>query len=864
MFGDVKLQDDCTQSTRVGILIYVEVCLLTNPVVKAASYCLFHARDMVLTHGTTLMMERAKNPESSLFGQVQEALRPFESVVAYPPNQTYIGNIHPDELAQIPQPWFENLTEPKRQGKLGEIFPMDEFIAMMKIVDAFELVVLEESFAKAVTEKLRDHPLFTDADFSILEKTQTLEDVNALLAKNTAVPLEFAGQIVGCVKRAHEYDVNLAANVMFENLAAKAGGVLTLRHLFWNNDIDPASVDYIIETSEEAAGDMNQRGGGNFAKSVGENCGCLNATGSDTRSFCAGPAHGVVNATALVKSGIYKNVVVVAGGATAKLGMNSRDHVKKGVPVLEDCMGGFALLISADDGVNPIIRTDAIGRHRIGTGSSPQAVTTALVTDPLNAAGLTITDVDKYSVEMQNPEITVPAGAGDVPLANYKMIAALGVKQGAIERTALNSFVEQHGLTGWAPTQGHIPSGVPFVGFARQGLLDGTLNRVMIVGKGSLFLARLTNLFDGVSFIMEPNPGKGAATAVPAEKMVTVGVTLLGSEHGLEEVVRGAELAQHKHKGIRVVAIGPKDSTSLPVIEANTEEEQRSAMEKLLKTGEIDACVTMHYNFPLGVTTIGRVIAPATGREMLIASTTGMSAGNRTEAMHKNAILGIAVAKGLGIENPEVGILNVDGALTTERSLRDLEKEGYSINWAASGRADGQAVMRGNDALTGSCDVLVTDSLTGNILVKMLSALNTGGSIESVGYGYGPGVGEGYKQIVNIVSRASGAPVIAGAVEFAADMAKAKLPALVDEELTLAKLIKAETTDTVQKPPAKPVDQEITGIDVLEIEDAAEALWKEDIYAEAGMGCTGPVIMVAPEDFEVAVAKLKELGFLGK
>lgn len=525
-------------------------------------------------------------------------------------------------------------------------------------------------------------------------------------------------------------------------------------------------------------------------------------------------------------------------------------------------MGGFALLIGSDDGVNPIIRTDAIGRHKVGTGSSPQAVTTALVTAPLDEAGLSITDVDKYSVEMQNPEITVPAGAGNVPEANYKMIAALGVKQGALERTEINTFVEKHGLPGWAPTQGHIPSGVPYIGFAREGILEGTLNRVMIVGKGSLFLARLTNLFDGVSFILERNPGKGAATTVQAEEMVTVGVTLLGSEHGVQEVVRGAELAQRKHKNIRVVAIGPKGSTSLPTFEANTEEEQRTTMENLLKTGEIDACVTMHYNFPLGVTTIGRVIAPATGREMLIASTTGMSAGNRTEAMYKNAILGVAVAKGLGIENPEVGILNVDGALSTERSLRELEKEGYTINWATSGRSDGQAVMRGNDALTGSCDVLVTDSLTGNILVKMLSAFTTGGSIESAGYGYGPGVGEGYKQIVNIVSRASGAPVIAGAVEYAADMAKAKLPELVEAELQAAKLIKVAAEGGVEKPPAKPVDQEITGIDVLEIEDAAEALWKENIYAEAGMGCTGPVIMVAPEDLEVAKQKLIALGFI--
>ena len=45
-----------------------------------------------------------------------------------------------------------------------------------------------------------------------------------------------------------------------------------------------------------------------------------------------------------------------------------------------------------------------------------------------------ITDIDKYSPEMQNPDITKPAGAGDVPLANYKMIAALAVKRGELDR----------------------------------------------------------------------------------------------------------------------------------------------------------------------------------------------------------------------------------------------------------------------------------------------------------------------------------------------------------------------------------------------------------------------------------------------
>lgn len=146
----------------------------------------------------------------------------------------------------------------------------------------------------------------------------------------------------------------------------------------------------------------------------------------------------------------------------------------------------------------------------------------ALVTDPLSKIGLKITDVEKFSVEMQNPEITVPAGAGDVPAANYKMIGALGVKRGDIQRQDLAAFVEKHGMPGFAPTQGHIPSGVPFIGHAREMMLAGKMQRAMVIGKGSLFLARMTNLFDGVSFLLEANSGKvkGGAEDTEAIKKV--------------------------------------------------------------------------------------------------------------------------------------------------------------------------------------------------------------------------------------------------------------------------------------------------------------------------------------------------------
>ena len=121
---------------------------------------------------------------------------------------------------------------------------------------------------------------------------------------------------------------------------------------------------------------------------------------------------------------------------------------------------------------------------------------------------------------MQNPDITKPAGAGDVPAANYKMIGALAVKRGELDRKELANFTAKHGLTGWAPTQGHIPSGVPYVGFAREDILAGKIKNAMIIGKGSLFLGRMTNLFDGCSFVIQANTGAEAANAGVSEEEV--------------------------------------------------------------------------------------------------------------------------------------------------------------------------------------------------------------------------------------------------------------------------------------------------------------------------------------------------------
>jgi len=356
---------------------------------------------------------------------------------------------------------------------------------------------------------------------------------------------------------------------------------------------------------------------------------------------------------------------------------------------------------------------------------------------------------------------------------------------------------------------------------------------------------------------------------------VKVGLTTLGSEHGTEELVKGAELAAKKYNDFEIVLIGPKVDTSLKLVEVNSEEDMHKKMDEMLESGELDAAVTMHYNFPIGVSTVGRVITPGFGKELILATTTGTSSTHRVEGMVKNALYGIITAKALGIENPKVGILNVDGARQVERALKGLQAGGYDITFAESVRADGGCVMRGNDLLAAASDVMVMDTLTGNIMMKVFSAFTTGGSYESLGYGYGPGVGEDYDKIICILSRASGAPVVCEALRYAASCAKGKLPQIAKEEFAKAKkagldeILKSLTAEAKKPvkeefvmPDRKVVTKSIAGVDILELENAVAVLAKAGIYSESGMGCTGPIILTADEDYDKAVEILYDNKFI--
>ena len=341
-------------------------------------------------------------------------------------------------------------------------------------------------------------------------------------------------------------------------------------------------------------------------------------------------------------------------------------------------------------------------------------------------------------------------------------------------------------------------------------------------------------------------------------KKPLIGIAVSGTELGMENIYEGARLAEKA--GLRTLVIEGDDA--------------HKKMEDMLSSGEIQGAVTMHYPFPIGVSTVGRVVTPGMGREMFIADTTGTSDTDRVVSMIKNTIHGIIAAKASGIAGPTVGIANIDGARQTEIALKKLSEGGYDISFAESERADGGVCMRGNDLLRGTADVMVMDALTGNLMMKIFSSYTTGGNYESLGYGYGPGIGEGYDKVIMIVSRASGAPVIANAVKYASELIESDVVKLAEKEFSAAKdagleKIIAEIRAAGRKqenseaecPPREPVPYGILGVEVMDLDSAKETLWAKGIYAETGMGCTGPVILVSDANGVRAEAILKEAGF---
>lgn len=167
-----------------------------NSVIKGASYILAHTPDMVMENGTTQTTEKIVNPGSEYLKELPNHIRTYEQALAYLPNQTYIGNMHPDELAKYPQPWVDTTVDGlnKREGKFGEIMPEDEFYMLMQCVDVFELVMLDKEFVAQVKDKFAANPVIDESIVARIHEGVDASEIEHFVNEEHAEPLVYGGK----------------------------------------------------------------------------------------------------------------------------------------------------------------------------------------------------------------------------------------------------------------------------------------------------------------------------------------------------------------------------------------------------------------------------------------------------------------------------------------------------------------------------------------------------------------------------------------------------------------------------------------------------------------------------------------------
>ena len=138
-------------------------------------------------------------------------LRSYEDCVNYWPNQVYIGNATPEELAEVEFPYYDKVKDgAERYGKYGEIMPEEEFLLLVQACDQFEVVMLDKEFVSAHKDALAADPIITDdiverihegVELAVVEATVNEEHAEGLYIASTLDALLIRFSCITCADK---------------------------------------------------------------------------------------------------------------------------------------------------------------------------------------------------------------------------------------------------------------------------------------------------------------------------------------------------------------------------------------------------------------------------------------------------------------------------------------------------------------------------------------------------------------------------------------------------------------------------------------------------------------------------------------
>ena len=206
---------------------------------RAAANVLVHVPDLV-RYGSKPWREALRSNQAP--GDVFADLRSFDEVVGYAPNQVFIGNLPPENLGEIPSPWYENsLAGASPKGAFGEILPQDSFYALLEAADQFGLIMRNKE--RHVSGVIRSESASALLKTEKPSREYDQEDILGRIENGEALPLFQNKGLIGCVRSDHESDESLDARILLENLAAKASGAYALSRLLVRENIAPEAIE---------------------------------------------------------------------------------------------------------------------------------------------------------------------------------------------------------------------------------------------------------------------------------------------------------------------------------------------------------------------------------------------------------------------------------------------------------------------------------------------------------------------------------------------------------------------------------------------------------------------------------------------
>jgi len=175
-----------------------------------------------------------------------------------------------------------------------------------------------------------------------------------------------------------------------------------------------------------------------------------------------------------------------------------------------------------------------------------------------------------------------------------------------------------------------------------------------------------------------------------------------------------------------VEAVRTKEGSSLVVLARHASRRAENPLDAIISAGNTGACVAaaqMHMRRLPSVHRPGIAVTVPTFSGQVILIDVGANIEPKPHHLAQYGVMGAVFARRVvGVENPRIAIMNVGGE--EQKGTSDMKDAREILSHDAAANFTGY--VEGRDVFEGVADVIVTDGVVGNVMLKLAEGLSAG------------------------------------------------------------------------------------------------------------------------------------------